>query len=724
MDAARTWTEGGAEPEAQAPAELAHGRYVVGDLIGAGGCGQVHAGVDRATGESVAIKFVPALSAWQLARARREVAALRWLRLPGVVRLRDDGLDGASWFIVMDRVDGAPFGSAVRGRSWVECRPVVLELLEVLARVHLSGVLHLDLKPANVLVTPDDRVVVLDFGIARGQVLPTTGAGGVEGTPRYMAPEQLRGGPCDARTDLYALGAMWLEVIPDLPPEVRAVAEAMRSERPDDRPGSAIDVFVALAGHSPFPARLTRAEPWTEGELRSLFGPDPFGHVAEDAARWVWQHTWGEPAAVRATLEGWLAAGAATWSDDSLLMDRAGFERVADPIGWLEGPEVVEQVLTRSRALRHAGRLDAAAALLDAAAPLARSSGLDAERKVLEERVLAAIATERPAALELALFAIDCATPTRATAELGDLTRLARAALRRDAGAAAEQLSRLPALAHPELEIRRQGFGIYAAALRGLDHEAQALAALDGWVGEDPARAAKRAGLLGNHLYRRGDYVEAARAHERAAAHKGGAEGVGSLVNAASAWLEALELERAMALATDALHQARALRHATFEALARWLVRTAAYRLGEPHPVAPELVDAAAALKPYLGALYALTDAAAAYRSRDERFPSLARRAATLAQAHMPPFAHLTAAFAAHAVGDIRMSWALASRADHGPIPDIELQVLAFARWTVPDPPEAWLDRMITLAASRPKPQWSARLDVTSIDEALADCPP
>jgi hypothetical protein len=185
-------------------------RYELRDVIGSGGASRVFAARDRVTGAEVAVKLLEGAPSKVELRVHREISALRLLRLPGVVSLLDDGVHEGERFLVMDLVPGAPFPGAATPSSWDALSPLVLSLLEILARVHAAGVVHRDLKPSNVLVDDERRVTVLDFGISWGPALgaAVTTEGAIVGTPEFLAPEQFIGAPADARTDLYAVGVM------------------------------------------------------------------------------------------------------------------------------------------------------------------------------------------------------------------------------------------------------------------------------------------------------------------------------------------------------------------------------------------------------------------------------------------------------------------------------------------------------------------------------------
>src|SRR6185436_7426140 len=124
------------------------------------------------------------------AGVRREVASLRRLRHPGVIRLIDEGLDGDHVFLVMPIVRGRAFPGASR---WEDMALSTELLLETLAQVHAAGIVHRDLKPANVLVGEGGRPVVLDFGLSQTPAFEAPDeAGKIVGTPLYLAPEQIQ----------------------------------------------------------------------------------------------------------------------------------------------------------------------------------------------------------------------------------------------------------------------------------------------------------------------------------------------------------------------------------------------------------------------------------------------------------------------------------------------------------------------------------------------------
>jgi tetratricopeptide (TPR) repeat protein/predicted Ser/Thr protein kinase len=194
-------------------------RYVVEELVGAGAMGVVYSAHDPELDRKVALKLLRSeRHADSRARLLREAQAMARLSHPNVVSVFDAGTDADDVFLAMELVDGTTLAAwlAERQRSWREIVPVFVQAGMGLAAAHAAGIVHRDFKPANVLIRRDRRVQVSDFGLARspreaspipteGEVVSTlTRTGALVGTPAYMAPEQLRGEPSDARTDLFA----------------------------------------------------------------------------------------------------------------------------------------------------------------------------------------------------------------------------------------------------------------------------------------------------------------------------------------------------------------------------------------------------------------------------------------------------------------------------------------------------------------------------------------
>ncbi|MFO7566771.1 MAG: protein kinase [Enhygromyxa sp.] len=194
-------------------------RYLVEKLLGRGGMGSVYRVHDREVGELVALKLLDrtAASPESVERFRREVRLARRVTHRNAARTYDLGEHRGWRFLTMEYVDGESLRSHLARARPSPARVVdfAQQMAEGLAAAHQAGVVHRDLKPANVLIERSGRVVITDFGIARGLQSDdaTLQTGGLLGTPAYMAPEQIAGERVEAPADLYALGLIVFELL-------------------------------------------------------------------------------------------------------------------------------------------------------------------------------------------------------------------------------------------------------------------------------------------------------------------------------------------------------------------------------------------------------------------------------------------------------------------------------------------------------------------------------
>jgi dienelactone hydrolase len=212
------------------------GPYEVTSLIGAGGMGEVYEARDTRLDRTVAIKVLPptvAADRERRARLEREAKTIAGLNHPHICTLHDVGEHEGSMFLVMEHVAGETLAERLRQGPLPLARAVAIatEIADALAAAHQQGVIHRDLKPGNVMVTPDGRVKVLDFGLAKHlseRSHPDTEAatasgpphepslteqGVVVGTLSYLSPEQVEGRPLDARSDVFAFGSVLYELL-------------------------------------------------------------------------------------------------------------------------------------------------------------------------------------------------------------------------------------------------------------------------------------------------------------------------------------------------------------------------------------------------------------------------------------------------------------------------------------------------------------------------------
>jgi serine/threonine-protein kinase len=205
------------------------GHYRILERIGSGGMGEVYRARDERLGREVAIKVLPpnlVLDESVRKRLRKEAQALSKLNHPNIETLFELGSKGDAEFLVVEYVPGVTLGDRLAQGPLPEREIARLgaQLANGLAAAHSQGVVHCDLKPGNLRITPDGRLKILDFGIAKSLRVTketskhdvttesATGDQGLAGTLPYMAPEQLRFEPTDARSDIYSAGAVLYEM--------------------------------------------------------------------------------------------------------------------------------------------------------------------------------------------------------------------------------------------------------------------------------------------------------------------------------------------------------------------------------------------------------------------------------------------------------------------------------------------------------------------------------
>ncbi|MEU5468079.1 protein kinase domain-containing protein [Kocuria salsicia] len=249
------------------------GRYALTERIAIGGMGEVWKAKDQVLGRIVAVKILkdeyngdPTF----LQRFRAEARHTALLNHPGVANVFDYGEDEGSAFLVMELVPGEPLSNIIDRQKTVDPDTVlnyIGQTARALAAAHAQGLVHRDVKPGNLIITPDNRVKVTDFGIARlADQVPLTATGQVMGTAQYLAPEQATGQTATGSSDIYSLGIIGYELLagrrpftgesqiaialaqvndnppplPDSVPEpVRALIMSMLAKDPEDRPGNA-----------------------------------------------------------------------------------------------------------------------------------------------------------------------------------------------------------------------------------------------------------------------------------------------------------------------------------------------------------------------------------------------------------------------------------------------------------------------------------------------------
>jgi serine/threonine protein kinase len=208
-----SWSFGGAPSTAELEEETADhfaGRYELQGVLGRGAYGVVHRALDVASGQLVALKLLDhTLDGETRQRFAREGELTASLRHPGIIGIHSGGEQEGAPFLAYELVEGQTLEEALPSLSREERLDALAEVAAALAHAHQRGVVHRDVKPANVLLDSEGRVRVADFGLATTRSLEgLTQTGAMVGTPAFMAPEQWSGAEVGPHTDVWALGVL------------------------------------------------------------------------------------------------------------------------------------------------------------------------------------------------------------------------------------------------------------------------------------------------------------------------------------------------------------------------------------------------------------------------------------------------------------------------------------------------------------------------------------
>src|SRR5918911_2596076 len=244
---------------------LVDGRYRIERRLGSGGMADVYCAYDHQLGRQIALKVLHRRFAQDkefVERFRREASAAAGLQHPNVVGVFDRGEYDGTYYIAMEYLPGRTLKELIRDEAPLDQLRAIdygIQILQAAAFAHKRGVIHRDFKPHNVIVGPEGRLKVTDFGIARAGASEMTETGSIMGTAQYLSPEQAEGHAVAAPSDLYSIGVMLYELLAGrLPFEGdSAVAVALKhlSEpptpishfRPDVNPALEAVVMAALA---------------------------------------------------------------------------------------------------------------------------------------------------------------------------------------------------------------------------------------------------------------------------------------------------------------------------------------------------------------------------------------------------------------------------------------------------------------------------------------------
>jgi WD40 repeat protein len=285
-----------ATPEGEAPAAIPeplreHPRYRVLRLLGRGGMGNVYLAEHRHMGRMVALKVIdPSIldNPTAVRRFRQEVKAAAQLAHPNIVQAHDAEEAGGLHFLVLEYVPGqqlAAYAAEAGPLPYQEACAYAHQAALALQYAHGAGLVHRDVKPHNLMVTPDGRVKVLDFGLARVLARPgaagasATQAGSLMGTPDYVAPEQARdAGAVDGRADVYSLGCTLYHLLTGRPPFPGGTAiEKVARHLTEDVPALDAARLGLPAGLAEVVARMTARDPGqryqTAGEVAEALAP-------------------------------------------------------------------------------------------------------------------------------------------------------------------------------------------------------------------------------------------------------------------------------------------------------------------------------------------------------------------------------------------------------------------------------------------------------------------
>src|SRR5256884_5227455 len=275
------------------------GRYRIIRKLGAGGMANVYLAEDQELGRRVAIKILNDRHAADdsfVERFRREAKNAAGLSHPNIVSVYDRGTAEGTYYIAMEFLDGRSLKELIVGRGPAPIKTAVEYTRQVLAAIgfaHKHGIVHRDIKPHNVLVGPEGRLKVTDFGIARSGASEMTEVGSIIGTAQYLSPEQARGAPVDPTSDVYSVGVVLYELLTgqvpftgDTPLEIAMKHLSEPPKPPSElRPDVPHDLdMVVLRALAKDPADRYETAEEMDADLKRILDGMPVGSETHEAA--------------------------------------------------------------------------------------------------------------------------------------------------------------------------------------------------------------------------------------------------------------------------------------------------------------------------------------------------------------------------------------------------------------------------------------------------------
>src|SRR3954466_9292505 len=247
---------------------LVDGRYRIERRLGSGGMADVYCAQDSQLGRQVALKVLHRRFARDtefVERFRREASAAAGLQRPNVVGVFDRGEYDGTYYIAMEYLPGRTLKDVIRDEAPLDQLRAIdygIQILQAASFAHRRGVIHRDFKPPNVMVGPDDRLKVTDFGIARAGASEMTETGSIMGTAQYISPEQAQGHRVEAASDIYSIGITIYEMLTGRVP--------FEGE-------SAVAIALKHVGETPRPIRSIRLDvhPDLEAAVMRALAKDP-----------------------------------------------------------------------------------------------------------------------------------------------------------------------------------------------------------------------------------------------------------------------------------------------------------------------------------------------------------------------------------------------------------------------------------------------------------------